>query len=593
MEREGCFDLLKSWCDGLIRYQIREPKDPRFYGGFFCPACKMIHGRSSDAVYPLMCTADFTGQKKYQDAAEDVFEWGSNMVCDDGSFYNDAQSEWNGITVFGVISLCEALKYHGHLLDSDTRKKWERRMEMGAEWIEKTITADYKTNINYHASAAAALALIGSYLHRETFLKQAKILADHCEMHLLESGLFYGEGQPAEYVTKRGCRPVDIGYNAEESIPSLVLYARTVQNDVLLRRLKEILRKQLYFMLPDGGWDNSFGTRNYKWTYWGSRTSDGCQAAYGIWGEEEPVFHEAAVRNLMLYKQCSQEGLLYGGPHYAAHGEEPCIHHTFCHAKVLASMLDCGKWSSRNELIPSEQAAPLMFYPEIDTWKISKGGFLGTVTGYDFEYMKGGHASGGTLTMLWHKTAGPIIMASMTDYWLKEPHNMQLSLKKSQHQSLVPRLELTLETKKYASCYDYTPCITAEETNGEIKIRSEMELKDMMHQPFDHHVFGCLEYTVTDHYVKITGMTKTPSNIVPAFILPVIGKHHMGISETKEGFMIPRESGVLQINISNKDNIEKPQPIFCLSGGFEAWEFVIKPDKSGMLQVTIQVEEEK
>ena len=115
----------------------------------------------------------------------------------------------------------------------------------------------------------------------------------------------------------------------------------------------------------------------------------------------------------------------------------------------------------------------------------------------------------------------------------------------------------------------------------------------MMHQPFDHHVFGCLEYTVTDHYVKITGMTKTPSNIVPAFILPVIGKHYMGIFETKEGFLIPRESGALQINISNKDNIEKPQPIFCLSGGFEAWEFVIKPDKSGMLQVTIQVEEEK
>lgn len=47
-------------------------------------------------------------------------------------------------------------------------------MEMGAEWIEKTITTDYKTNINYHASAAAALALTGSYLHRETFLKQAK-----------------------------------------------------------------------------------------------------------------------------------------------------------------------------------------------------------------------------------------------------------------------------------------------------------------------------------------------------------------------------------------------------------------------------------
>ena len=35
------------------------------------------------------------------------------------------------------------------------------------------------------------------------------------------------------------------------------------------------LRAHLEFMLPDGAWDNSWGTRNYKWTYWGSRTSDG------------------------------------------------------------------------------------------------------------------------------------------------------------------------------------------------------------------------------------------------------------------------------------------------------------------------------
>lgn len=97
----------------------------------------MIHGRSSDAVYPLMCTADFTGQKKYQDAAEAVFEWGSNMVCDDGSFYNDAQSEWNGITVFGVISLCEALKYHGHLLDSDTRKNGNNGWRWGRSGLRR------------------------------------------------------------------------------------------------------------------------------------------------------------------------------------------------------------------------------------------------------------------------------------------------------------------------------------------------------------------------------------------------------------------------------------------------------------------------
>ena len=39
------------------------------------------------------------------------------------------------------------------------------------------------------------------------------------------------------------------------------------------------LRTHMEFMLPDGAWDNSWGTRNYKWSWWGSRTSDGCHPA--------------------------------------------------------------------------------------------------------------------------------------------------------------------------------------------------------------------------------------------------------------------------------------------------------------------------
>ena len=93
-------------------------------------------------------------------------------------------------------------------------------------------------------------------------------------------------------------------------------------------------------MLPDGGWDNSIGTRNFKWTYWGGRTSDGCQAALNHLGKDDVAFAESALRNLELYKACTHQGLLMGGPHYARHGEEPCIHHTFCHAKVLAEALD-------------------------------------------------------------------------------------------------------------------------------------------------------------------------------------------------------------------------------------------------------------
>ena len=32
-------DLLRDWCDGLLRLQIDEPARPERHGAFRCPAC--------------------------------------------------------------------------------------------------------------------------------------------------------------------------------------------------------------------------------------------------------------------------------------------------------------------------------------------------------------------------------------------------------------------------------------------------------------------------------------------------------------------------------------------------------------------------
>ena len=69
---------------------------------------------------------------------------------------------------------------------------------------------------------------------------------------------------------------MDIGYNLEESLPSFLQYTVKTGNASLKEQVIRVLKRHLLFMLDDGGMDNSFGTRNYKWTYWGSRTSDGC-----------------------------------------------------------------------------------------------------------------------------------------------------------------------------------------------------------------------------------------------------------------------------------------------------------------------------
>ena len=79
----------------------------------------VIHGRCQELVYPLLCLADETGDTCYVKAAKELFRWGENLLCDDGSMYNDGQSSWNGITVFSAISLYEGLTRHGALLVED------------------------------------------------------------------------------------------------------------------------------------------------------------------------------------------------------------------------------------------------------------------------------------------------------------------------------------------------------------------------------------------------------------------------------------------------------------------------------------------
>ena len=130
------------------------------------------------------------------------------------------------------------------------------------------------------------------------------------------------------------------------------------QRQTCLEQTVAALRTHMEFMLPDGAWDNSWGTRNYKWSWWGSRTSDGCHPGSSCLPQHDPRFREAARRNFELMAACTHNGLLYGGPDYFVHGDLPCIHHSFTHAKALATVLDRGTMlSSQARLtLPRDEA---------------------------------------------------------------------------------------------------------------------------------------------------------------------------------------------------------------------------------------------
>ncbi|MGI6537198.1 MAG: hypothetical protein ACOX22_02420 [Caldicoprobacterales bacterium] len=582
------YDLLKQWCDRLIELQIKDTGVKELDGGIMCPACSRIHGRCHDAVYPFMYMAHASGDEKYLNAAKALFDWGDNVFCDDGSFYNDRQSTWNAITVFSSVALCDTLDKHGSILDQAAKKKWEDRLALMGEWLYENLTMEFGAVINYPAACSAAMALLGTYFDNEAYKKRARELAHICMDYLTENGLLRGEGKPIDAVTPRGCYPIDIGYNAEESMPSLVIYAFVMEDHEVLTKVKDAFYKLLSFMLPDGAWDNSFGTRNSKWTYWGSRTSDGCQGAFALLGKDDPVFAEAALRNFRLYKECTHDGLLHGGPHYHEHGEPPCVHHTFCHAKVLAMALDAGAEGTERVSIPSDNPPPLVYYKEADTYKIAMGDFRGTITGYDFPYVVGGQASGGTLTMLWHKDAGPLIASSMTDYSIVEAVNMQLSLKKAQHRSLTPRVAYEWEGKQYAQCYDYNSFISAKEEDKCVTVSVDACLVDIEQKVSAFATFCHIEYHFDNNSVQIKGKVSGDKKSIACFVLPVISKHRESCALEGNTAVIQKGEADVIITASGFDG--EPKPIFCLSGGFEAREFTVSPNENGEFSVTITVQ---
>lgn len=572
--------LLKTWCDRLIELQNQDEGDPRLYGGIFCPSCLMIHGRCHDALYPMMYLADRLKEEVYLNAAKRLFLWGGNLLCDDGSYYNDAQNDWAGITVFSVIALEHALEFHSGLLTKEEKGEWEERLRVTAEWVNKTITPQFDVNINYHAACAEALALTGTYFGRADYLRRADEMAEFCMDYISEEGLLFGEGKPRDERSPKGCRAVDIGYNVEESLASLLAYGRIRENEKVRKAVRRMLWVHLEFMNPDGGWDNTVGTRNYKWSYWGSRTSDGCQLAYGLLGEEEPVFSDASYRNVKLYERCTHNGLLYGGPDYFVHGELPCVHHTFCKAKALAALLDYGAVNVTPGILPSERLDPIKYWPCLDSYRMAAGGFIATVTAYDIEYQKGGHASGGTMTMLWNRGVGMILASSTVEYALVEPTNGQLSLKKRDHRPMTMRLE-TCEGHYFSSAYDdravfRNAVFSAESGSATLEAGGHLADRDRKHGTgsqgearYEYYFHYHLEKAKTSVRACVTGC-----EVPVRWVIPVVGSQEAGCKKMgKFRYRIQGERGCAVLEFDREP--DRICPVFFLNGGFEGWEVIL------------------
>jgi len=586
---KGYFDLLREWCDGMLSYQIQQCSQPTLYGGLLCPGCGIVHGRCADAAYPLLCLAENTGEDKYLRAACDLQKWSDNVTRSDGSWNNSLSiAEWKGITVFGALALGESLRHHGAILDRATRERWTERLKRAGDFLMDFMTFG-KCNVNYPVTCSGALAVCGKVLDEPKYLERAGELARESLSYFTPNGLLYGEGRPIDKVTAKGCRPVDLGYNVEESLGGLAIYGRITGDEEVLSAAANSLAAHLEFMLPDGAWDNSWGSRSYKWTYWGSRTSDGAQIACCLLDDRDPRFAVAAWRNMQLMAECTHGGLLHAGPHLHLHGEAPCIHHTFTHAKAIATVVDyLGREHRPDTGVALLRDTPtgVRHFPEIGTYLVGIGPWRATVTEYDWVYPRGGlQPSGGAISLLYHEKLGLIFAAGLTEYAMIEPMNQQLHRDES-YLPLTPRISLEAGGKAYQNVNDLTASLRCEQGGDEVKFVASGRLVDVDgYAPPGGEIRYELFYRLSPRAVEIRAAVRDGGDDHPAqLILPVISLHDEGVSRVgKDAVRIAKASGKLTVRTDATDGFTDftDRRVFNLVPGLEGvpLRVALRPDR--------------
>lgn len=566
-------NLLTEWCDGMLARQIDEPNNPIHDGALACPSCEHIHGRCWEAVYPFLHLAKATGNEKYLQAGIRLFDWSANVSGADGRWTNDLNPKsWHGTSIFGAIALAEAIHYHGDLLTEEQLAAWKARLnKAGSGYLWKDFKTLNFTNVNYGFTAVHGFDLMGQVLGEQKYIDRSRDLAKGIKDYFTEPNkLLFGEGKPYNNRSGRGLLPVDLGYNVEESLNGVTLYALHQKDEELLKLLQQSLEGHMEFMLADGTWDNSWGTRQFKWTCWGSRTSDGCQSAYAMMAGRNPALGTAAFKNAELLARCTADGLLHGGPHFVTHGVAPCIHHTFAHAKVLAFIQDNLKSLPKVDKatpLPREVATGIKHFPELAVWLPAQGPWRGTISAYDSIYRTKSepdyiqHATGGSLAVLYHNSVGLIFAASMAKYLEVEPLNQQAN--PGEDFAFTPRVEIKKDGGWYTNLYDLKAEVTPKEEEGKLafKVKTTLQDKDRKIIPNDIAQFD-LHYQFEDSKTTITAKPSgnASSQETATLVLPIIsptGEKVRQVSETR--IEIDKPNGTVVIEATTPLTIKETE----------------------------------
>ena len=464
MSLQDKLEVLYQLCNALCRLQITDPESEDF-GAIHCISCNTLHTRAGEAVYPLAVAYKYSSEEMYLTAAIRLGNWLISRQSREGFWY-ETPGEWTGTTTFQLLSLSAAYLFLRRWLNVDSRNIWRHSIARAADWLTSVIDETF-ANINYLATTSASLAFTYMVLGKSKYLIKARELAHTVISKINEDGFIVGEG----FIEEGRRLGVDLGYNLDMSLGSLALYSLVTKDEFTRRKVLKSLQVHLYFVYPDGSIDNSWGSRSYKWTTYGSKTAHGCQMAFDLLADEDPRFAVASHLNLAYLRRIMQGGLVGYGPHSWLHDPSftPCIYPTFTRAENLAFAIEYGTTPSKKIPIPSQRKNWFKYFPSVNVVLVRTDEFMATITAYSYNYGYKDRRyitspTGGCISNLWWNGYGLMQTSSQTVYERHEIMHMPIE---RDLLPLTPRIDYYENGKYYTNLY---------EISGKLSIHSDKEV---------------------------------------------------------------------------------------------------------------------
>lgn len=466
--------LCLRWCDALVGLQMQST-DPTLDGALHCPACGLFHGRIADIVWPMTWAFVQTGDSKYLTCAEHAIDWAErNMLRSGGYYVNDQQSKWLYTTVFAQMAFGRTLLRYRAKLPKAEHESWMRIFRRQSAFVlDYFMAPENRPNVNYLAAFGEAMGLAWKLTGEERFRRAGLDLIERRVIPLFnDEGFLIGEGSPVDGLSEdRGLPFIDIAYNLEESLPALAAAADHFDHETLATLVRQSARVHAAFMLPDGGMDAVTGSRAIKWTYYGSRTSDGALPLWAWCAKGGESWATRMIdRTLTQLRNCTTpNGLLGGGPDYVRAGEPVCVHHTFTHVKALAELLaDPPPCSSPTSPLPRELATGVTHFRSMDVDLAAVGPWRATFSANDAPKGRSRRLAlgGGSLALLWHASLGPIVAGTPMRFYYVEGHNMQDQRHDFVERCMTPRLECRTAAGVFSNLPDRKVRVVSEMKDG-------------------------------------------------------------------------------------------------------------------------------